>query len=231
MRATYPFVRLLVRVPEAYALLEPFDAKRPGLLVLDGDGRRVEMIDLSDVTDRAEIATRLEKAATAPALERIRVSIDGEPGLFPATLKGLKGIRDVGVRGRELTIAAEPGAASPALVREKAGEMSVRFEDPVELVLAGEEKAPGAWYSEDHCAYVPRVLVDPAWKIASLETRKIDVKGVGKGPRAMRVPFAAMKVPGVLSGVPDFEKETLTVVGRAGAVAWDAVEKAVAAAR
>lgn len=231
MRASYPFVRLLVRVPEAYALLGPFDAKRPGLLVLDGDGRRVEMIDLSDVTDRAEIATRLEKAATAPAIERVRVSIDGDAGLLPATLKGLKGIRDVGVRGRELIITAEPGAASPAVLREKAGKLALRFEDPVDLALAGEEQAPGAWYAEDHRAYVPRVLIDPAWKIASLETRKIDVKGVGKGPRAMLVPFAAMKVPGVLSAVPDFEEETLTVVGRVGAVDWAVVEKAVAAAR
>lgn len=231
MRATYPFVRLLVRVPEAYALLEPLDAKRPGLLVLDGDGRRVEMIDLHDLTDRAEIAMRLEKAATAQALERIRVGIDGEPGLLPARLKGVKGIRDVGVRGRELIITAEPGAASPALVREKAEKLTLRFEDPVELMLAGEEKAPGAWYAEAHRAYMPRVLVDPAWRIASLETRAIDLKGIGKGPPAARVPFAALKVPGVLSAVPDFEEETLTVVARTGVVDWAAVEKAVAAAR
>jgi len=231
VRATQPFVRLLVRVPEAYALLEPFEASRPGLLVLDADGRRVEMIDLAAVTDRAEIATRLEKAATAPAVERIRVSLDGAAGLLPSTLKGVKGIRDVGVRGRELIITAEPGAAVPAVLREKADKLALRFEDPAEVTLSGDEQAPGAWYVEAGRAYVPRVLVDAAWKIASLETRTIDLEGVGKGPRAARVPFAALAVAGVLTAVPDFEQETLTVVARKEDVDWDAVEKAVAAVR
>ena len=155
----------------------------------------------------------------------------GMGGLLPATLKGLEGIRDVGVRGRELILTAEPGAASPAILREKARPLTLRFEDPVEIALAGDEQAPGAWYAEDRRAYVPRALLDPGWKIASLETRTIDLKGVGKGPRAARVPVAALKVQGVVSVVPDFEAEKLVVVARAGDVDWALVGKAVALAR
>jgi len=229
VRAAGAFVRLLVRVPEAYSLLEPFAASRPGLVILDGHGRRVDAIDLHAVKDPAEIATRLEQAAAAPAVERIRIGMEGAAGA--AALKGVKGIRDVEVHGRDLILTAEPGAASPAVLRESAGTPALRIEDPAEIALAAEEEAPGAWYVEDRRAYVPRVFLDPAWKIATLETRVIDIKGVGKGPRAAIIPFAALKVTGVLAAVPDFEKETLTVVARAGAVDWSAVEKSVAAAR
>lgn len=120
-----------------------------------------------------------------------------------------------------MRILASGDAAFPALIRAR-----VRFEDPVEV-----EDAPGAWYAEGGHAYVPRIMLDPARKSAALETRTIDLEGIGKGPKALRVPFAALKVPGVLSTVPDFEEETLVVVCRAGAVDWAAVEKAVAAAR
>ena len=222
MRAAGPFVRLLVRVPEAYALLGPFDATRPGLLVIDGDGRRVDVIDLVTVVDPGEIAKRLESAATAVALERIRVTAE-EPDALVKEMKGVAGVREVVADGREVKIVAQAGAARPLFLRK-----GVVFDDPVGLDA---KDVPGAWYAEAGRAYVPRVLLDPAWKIASLDTRKIDLKGIGKGPRAVRVPFAALKVPGVLSVVPDFEMETLTVVGRVGAVDWAAVEKAVAAAR
>ena len=207
MRAAAPFVRLLVRVPEAYSLLGPFDATRPGILVIDGCGRRVDVIDLARVLDPAEIAKRLESAATAPALERIRVVAE-EPDALVKEVKGARGTREVAADGKAVTIVAEAGAAFPPLLRAK-----VRFEDPVEI-----EEAPGAWHVADGRAHLPRVMIDPAWKVASLETRTIDLTGVGKGPRAMRVPPAALKQAGVLSVVPDFEKETLTVVARVGAV-------------
>jgi len=137
--------------------------------------------------------------------------------VWPRRPEGAPAVAD----GGEVRILAEPGAAFPALLRAK-----VRFEDPVEIA-----DAPGAWHVEGDRAYVPRVMLDPARKDASLETRTIDVKGIGKGPPAARVPFVTLKVPGVLAAVPDFEEETLAVVARAGAVDWAAVEKAVAAAR
>ncbi len=220
MRAAAPFVRLLVRVPEAYALLGPFDATRPGLLVIDGCGRRVDVIDLAHVADPGEIAKRLEAAATAPALERIRVTAE-EPDALVKKMKGVAGVREVAADGSVVTLVAEASAAFPTLIDAK-----VRFDDPAEI-----DEAPGAWHLASGRAYVPRVMIDPAWKIGSLETRAIDLEGIGKGPPAARVPFAALNVPGVLSAVPDFEKETLAVVARAGAVDWVAVEKAVAAAR
>ena len=118
-----------------------------------------------------------------------------------------------------------------AVLRKAAGERALRFEDPVGVTLAGGEQVPGAWYAEDGRAYVPRIFLDPAWRIASLESRTIDIKGVGKGPPAAPVPLAALRVVGVLTAVPDFEKEMLTVVARKGDVDWEAVEKSVAAAR
>ena len=46
VKASAAFVRIRIRVPEAYLLIRPLDTSRPGLLVLDADGRRVDSIAL-----------------------------------------------------------------------------------------------------------------------------------------------------------------------------------------
>ena len=45
VKAAEPYTRLMIRVPEAYLLLQHFeDATRPGLLVLDADGNAVDSL-------------------------------------------------------------------------------------------------------------------------------------------------------------------------------------------
>ena len=72
-------MRVLVRVPEAYALLAPYETTRPGLLVLDADGRRIDSIDLAPqrgaAPDADTVARRLREAAKAPVLERWRLRV------------------------------------------------------------------------------------------------------------------------------------------------------------
>ena len=64
-------MRVLVRVPEAYLLLRPFDTTRPGLLVLDADARRVASVPLTGRPIAADVADRLTKAQGARPRERV----------------------------------------------------------------------------------------------------------------------------------------------------------------
>ena len=67
------YVRIRIRVPEAYLLLRPYETTRPGLLVLDADARRVDSIPLPGMgaprIDSATIAKRLNAARTKAAVE------------------------------------------------------------------------------------------------------------------------------------------------------------------
>lgn len=67
--AAGPFVRIKIRVPEAYLIVRMYDTTRPALLVLDADGHRVDSIKLLGAKP-AEVAQRLVEAQRAPARER-----------------------------------------------------------------------------------------------------------------------------------------------------------------
>lgn len=66
---------MLVRVPEAYLLLRPFDATRPGLLVLDADARRIASIPLTGKPDSSAVADALTKALATEPRERLLLRV------------------------------------------------------------------------------------------------------------------------------------------------------------
>ena len=63
-----------MRVPEAYLLVREYKAIRPGLLVLDSDGRRVAATPLLKAKPAA-IARMLDASTTAAARERGRLRL------------------------------------------------------------------------------------------------------------------------------------------------------------
>ncbi len=77
-KAAEPYVRVLIRVPEAYLLLHRFDTTRPGLLVLDADGRRVDSLDLLPVhaghLSAADVARWLGAAVRKAPRERFVIA-------------------------------------------------------------------------------------------------------------------------------------------------------------
>lgn len=69
---------MLVRVPEAYLLLRPFDTTRPGLLVLDADARRIASIPLTGKPNASHVADELTKALKTPPRERLLIRVPGK---------------------------------------------------------------------------------------------------------------------------------------------------------
>ena len=219
--AAAAFVRILIRVPEAYVLLRPYETTRPGFLVLDADGRRVDSIDLRAVTDAEEIARRLTKAATAPAKERFLVRF-AEPNAAKALQKKLRQEKVSSKRlGRMLEFRVAAGGLDPRSLGETATVV-----EPVTVRGEGLIRAAGTWYSGEDRIYVASLLLDPKLG-GDLEARRFDLPGVGQGPPAARVPLAVQPLPGVLSVFPDLFGERITVVGRKGATSWNDVVAAM----
>lgn len=148
-KAAEPFVRVLVRVPEAYLLLKPYDSSRPGLLVMDANGRRVDALSLSPVlTDElkpAEIAKWLSEALRTPPRERIRFRI--EKGAGDAVEKLLGDLREAWkaelVRDGDVVTFDTPRtrldidrwSATRVLNRARRSGVEVVIEDPVRVAL------------------------------------------------------------------------------------------------
>ena len=70
--AAEPYVRILIRVPVAYHLMRQYKCTRPGLMVLDADGRRVDAIPLR-AKKAGQVAEWLRDTLAAPADERLAV--------------------------------------------------------------------------------------------------------------------------------------------------------------
>lgn len=136
---------MLVRVPEAYLLLRPFDTTRPGLLVLDADARRVASIPLTGKPDIDAVADKLAKALKTAPRERVLLRVPEK-----ATEAALKQLGEL--EGAE-TPRALPGgfievwtavaAVTPVHVAAiaKATQQEVAFADPVSVVLSATRKA------------------------------------------------------------------------------------------
>jgi len=185
--AARPFARILVRVPEAYALLVPYEAVRPGLLVLDADGRRVAALPLVEgpkgSPDAVAVARFLRDAVSAPAMERITLKVvppaaAGTSSLV-AALAGIPGVEKAEAGKDGLSVVARAGALSPTVVSDLAKQAGagVEFVEPVPVAfspgkstdalkaaraLAG---SAGTWYASDDDgglrAWVTALLLDP----------------------------------------------------------------------
>ena len=98
------YVTIRIRVPEAYLLMGQYETSRPGLLILDADGRRVDSIPLPGMgapqIGPAKLAARLRTAMKSPALESMRASLKGSPSCMAKVrrdLSALPGVRNVGL--------------------------------------------------------------------------------------------------------------------------------------
>jgi len=217
-------VKILVRVPEAYLLVREYKATRPGLLVLDSDGRRVAATPLSGAKPAA-IARMLDASTTAAARERVRLRVRGPEPKRAAFAKDLKATLAKAGVVRFDTFA---GGAVPAQIRKLAKSHGVEFDfiEPVPVAVA-ESKAPGVWYVEPKRAYVTRLFLLPEhFKGGDLEMRTFRLPGIPKGGGGARVAAAPLATPGVLAIFADIFNDRELVVARKGKVDWKAVAQA-----
>jgi len=251
-KAAAAYQRLLIRVPEAYLLLRHYETIRPGLLVLDADGRRVTSIDLNRALREqwkpADVAKKLDEARTAPALAHIRLKIDGGEKEFREAVAKLPGIRKAVVDTRGFAIVAEHGKLTPERIAQISAKTKtkVTWVEPVRVRLDRAQgssdviAAAGLWHVTPtgkgvaapgelwgH-VYVTRLLLDkPQMEVggfaADLEMRTFDILDVPKGGLGARVAAAPLKVEGVLAVRPDIFGDTEIVIGRKGAVDWEEV--------
>ncbi|MHC4134718.1 MAG: hypothetical protein ACYTDU_10335 [Planctomycetota bacterium] len=231
MKAAEPFVRIRIRVPEAYLLLFGFDAKRPGLLVLDADGRRVAGIDLPGMggapADPTLVADLLDAAATDPPVEMFRVAVKGDVDAFREALEELESVEGTARRGDVLRIAVGQGGLAPAKVDALAQKLEVRLKwsSPI-AVKPVATKGPGVWYATPQRSWVIPELLDPKALPPDLEARGYRLRGIPKGGTGSRVAQAPLRLPGVVAVFPDIFGEEQAVVGRKGEVDWKAVRQA-----
>ena len=246
--AADPYIRILIKVPEAYLLLFPLATSRPGLLVLDADARRVHSIALpgqralrqagSGVKSQAQaIAKLLDAVVDYPAVEMFRVTIVGQDGAFRDAVDELDAVEETTFQKGVLRIAVSEGELPPTKLDELASQHKVelRWHNPVAVTLRPRadmpalKGIPGVWYTSDERAWVADLLLKPKAleaATADLEARVYELPGIPKGPGGNRVAAAPLSVPGVLSIFPDIFGETETVVGRKGKVRWADVTKA-----
>ena len=243
--AAAPFVRLLVRVPEAYPLLGPYEATRPGLLVLDADGRRVDALALKEDSDPAAVAKWLRGALEAPARERVVMRTpSGVAEALAKSLARVEGVARAEVGENEVVVLVRPGTLLPidstsVEVLEPAP-VSLRSLEAGDLLVSARALAavPGVWSVVDRKeglrAWVTRLLLDPAAMKKALPALDLDVEerryalpGVSQGPPAMKIAPPLLALPGILTLRPALASESLSIVGRKGVVDWAAVLKAL----
>jgi len=180
------FRRVLIRVPEAYLLVSWLDCTRPGLLVLDSDGRRVGAMSLVGVSDPGLVAKWLSEVREKPAVERFLLRAEPTPGASRRTstasllsaLRGHEGVSKVVSKGGLITIDAAPGKLDGATIEKFAVEAKVkgRLMHPVPVAVdpgvddapdpaAALRKVAGVWSAsggERPRAYVSSLVLDPA---------------------------------------------------------------------
>ncbi|MHC4550002.1 MAG: hypothetical protein ACYTEZ_14615 [Planctomycetota bacterium] len=222
-------MRILVRVPEAYLLLFPLDTVRPGLLVLDADGRRAASLALAGKTmDPALLAQLLRDARTEEPVELFRLEVTkGSVPALRAAIEELEGVEGTALRQQVLRVAVTKGAVPPARLDQLARkhEIELRWQSPV-AVRRPAQKRPGLWYGSGERVHVAPLLLHPAALPPDLEARRYRLPGIPKGGAGARVAAAPLGVPGVVSVLPDIFAEQQTVIGRKGHIRWKEVEAA-----
>jgi hypothetical protein len=207
---------VLVRVPEAYPLLGPFEATRPGLLVLDADGRRVDARALAEGDDPAAVAAWLKAALTAQARERWvlrgkrRTEAGGSAAAVAEALGKVAGVHGVEAKEDLFFVLAKPGALTPAGLAALGEKVRVDLEivEPVPVALVpGKDADPlvaaralanvaGVWAVAEEPkglrAYVTRHLLDPAAPAKAAPGWTMDVEA-----RRYAIPKAPLGPPGM----------------------------------
>ena len=237
-------------MPEAYLLLRQYETSRPGVLILDADGRRVDSIPLPGMgapnIEAAELAKRLQAAKKAPAIEHMRAALKGRAGCMEKVqrdLAALPGVNSAVLSKGAISLKVNAGSLSPETLKKIArGHVVVAtMQEPVlvNFIAAPPSVArtAGVWYSAGPRVYVTRLLLDPKalskegdGHVPDIEARAFRLTGMPKGGAACRVALAPLKVPGVLTIFADVFNDRQVVVGRKGEVSWPAVVKAFGAA-
>jgi hypothetical protein len=206
-----------------------FRVRRYGLLVLDADGRRVGTIDLRDIYRRPElVARRLEALASAPAVERHRLSLTGPVEKLAAlrdAVRREKDVRDAALDGRYLTVT---GRLPPSTLRAHAKTHGVRltYLSPVPVKLSSAQP-PGIWYLEDGSSYVTSLLMHPK-RLGivgdRMKTRTIRVPRARIGSIVHRLLLETLSVPGVINVLPNLPAAKIDVVGPDDPSTWAALQ-------
>jgi hypothetical protein len=242
--AAEPYVRILIRVPVAYHLMRQYKCTRPGLMVLDADGRRVDAIPLG-AKKAGQVAEWLRDALAAPAYERLTVRFatadrEAEKGFWKRILE-IDGIEN-GPTNRDGTInlTVKAGGLHPEKVEAlaRAAGLELTLVQPLAVKLtprkakAGDlealKKAPGTWYVSRRGparAFVSRVFLNPAALATAapdlttdLETFAFRLERVLEGNKDCAIALSPIRIKGVLSVLPDASFENVTVVARRGTV-------------
>ncbi len=150
-----PFVRVLVRVPEAYWLVKDYETTRPGVLFLDAAGRKLGDVALDAGKPEEGAATLLATAARAAEAEAgsggapasVDVVLDLETEVpadraesLSAALSRLGGVLSVRLEGKRLVVTASRLLADPDGLTGAAGRLgaTVRSASHARTTLAVE---------------------------------------------------------------------------------------------
>ncbi len=208
-KAAAGYVRLLVRVPEAYWLVTDYKVTRPGVLVLDPRGRKVAAQALSAREPTASMAATLAKAlvsgATAkPAADALPPQVTlafTAPRALPKKrsdkllklVRRLPGVSKAVVKGATLTVTTARLWADPGAIRTAAKLLDIQL-------------APDAH-----------------------RRTTVEVTLVTNTPRALRIKRIRKQVEGVLVAAPDVARNRIEVLFRSDAIDLAGVRKAVTA--
>jgi len=244
-----------VRVPEAYLLVRQYDTMRPGLLVLDADGRRVASLALpgmgAPAVEPEALARWLAAGEKAPAREIWRFTADGPDAALAKlqdALEARDGVAGVVREGAAFQLTVRPSGLAPAALAAaaKAHGVAVALREPVlvrfapggdaEAAARGLGALPGVWDVTPTPALQAHVTglflrPDDLERAAGgcrpdVEARAFLLPDVPKGGTGCRVAMAPLELPGVLAIHADLFGERQTVVGRRGEVSWNDVRAA-----
>lgn len=204
------FVRLLVRVPEAYWLVRAYGVKRPGVLVLDGTGRKVGAFALNPAAAAAEsgagLAAELDRCVSAAP------AADGAPPQLSTTWRVAAHSADNACR-RLVEIARRlPGVTA---ARCEHGGLTVRaarlWFDPSVVTTAARLLRVGLEPSPHRLAVIPVTEVDNT-------------------PHTLRDVMRLERThAGILVAVPDEARNEIRVLYDSRVISLDAVRHQVTA--
>ena len=234
-------------------LLQPFNATRPGLLVLDADGRRVASISLIGKPQPREVASGLTKALGAAPRERVLLSVPADRvaamSKLLAAMPGVDGKPKVLASGL-LETWSEAGTLTPRRLAAFAASAKheIRTVDPVAVsiralrdgiepenavkTIAGVRdiaQDSGRWTAMFHrWLFHPRHLKASGLR-CDLSSVTLRFTGMPKNATAVQHLRRAMEQPGVVSIAPTLKAGTIELIVRPAEFDADATRAALVA--
>ena len=225
VEAAGAYVRIKIRVPEAYLMLRDYEATRPGLLVMDADGRRVSSLAIGRL-DPTDLAGWLAGQKKAKGQERYVVAMKG------GDQKKLRAeVRGRVARDGSMVVKTELSIDEFRAIAER-HEVELSWRDPVAIRISGAgdlSRVAGIRHVAKRTAYMTRLLLHPRALVGfklDIEARTYELPGVPTSARGAGVAMAPRRVAGVLTVFPDLFNESETVVARKGKIQWPQVAKA-----